>query len=59
MDINWGTPERPMDDGSLRRKFLQNLVAAKPGTAEALADAVLSMSNRSAREIAVAIRRLV
>jgi 2-methylcitrate dehydratase PrpD len=59
MEINWGTPERPMDDESLRRKFLQNLDTARPGTAEALADAVLSMSTRSAREIAAAIRQLV
>jgi 2-methylcitrate dehydratase PrpD len=59
MDINWGTPERPMDDASLKAKFLQNLVSARPGTAQALADAVLSMGNRSARDVAAAIRALV
>jgi 2-methylcitrate dehydratase PrpD len=59
MDINWGTPERPMDDASLRRKFLQNLAGAKPGTAEELADAILSMGQRSAKDVAGAIRRLV
>jgi hypothetical protein len=48
-----------MDDASLKAKFLQNLVSARPGTAQALADAVLSMGNRSARDIAAAIRALV
>lgn len=59
MDVNWGTPERPMDDESLRRKFLQNLALANPGASEELAQVVLSMANRSARDVAAAIRKLV
>jgi len=58
MDINWGTPERPMDDESLKAKFLQNLDAADPKAAAALADALLGLEKQSARSIGEAIARL-
>lgn len=58
MDINWGTPERPMDDAALRNKFMQNLEGVEPQSADALADAVLSIEKRPARTIGAAIGRL-
>jgi 2-methylcitrate dehydratase PrpD len=58
MDVNRGTPEQPLDDESLSRKFVQNLHAAAPQLARELADAFLDLPNQTARSIAAAIQRL-
>lgn len=58
MDINWGTPERPMDDDAVKSKFLRNLESADGGEAISLADAILNLEKLTARTIGTAIARV-